>query len=82
MDKARQFSAQQTVQARKQIEKLQNDLAAQQRARAETDALRAREKNMRELIDRPNAPDVPIRIRASDLPKATFVNGFADTLPM
>ena len=49
---------------------------------AETDALRAREKNMRELIDEPHAPDVPIRIRASDLPKATFVNGFADTLPM
>ena len=82
MDKARQFSAQQTVQARKQIEKLQHDLATQQRARAETDALRAREKNMRQLIDTPHAPDVPIRIRASDLPKPTLVNGFADTLPM
>lgn len=33
IDKARQLSSQQTLQARKQIEKLQTDLAAQHRAK-------------------------------------------------
>ena len=40
-EKARQFSAQQTLQARKQIEKLQRELASLQRARAEAEAAQA-----------------------------------------
>ena len=53
VEKASQFSAQQTLQARKQIETLQKDLALLQRGRAEAEAAQARERHLREVIDRP-----------------------------
>ena len=84
-EKARQFSAQQTLQARKQIEKLQRDLASLQRARAEAEAAQARERKLREVLAaaEPPAP-APIRATARSTEPAapTLVNGFADTLPM
>ena len=87
-EKARQFSAQQTLQARKQIEKLQRDLASLQRARAEAEAAQARERNLREVLaaaEPPAAAPTPSVARSADPggPVApTLVNGFADTLPM
>lgn len=90
-EKARQFSAQQTMQARKQIEKLQRDLAALQRARAEAEAAHARERNLREVLAAA-APPAPPHTPAprptaaqrglDDPATATLVNGFADTMPM
>lgn len=84
-EKARQFSAQQTLQARKQIEKLQRDLAALQRARAEAEAAQARERNLREVLAAAeSAAPAPARSMAhsAELAAPTLVNGFADTLPM
>ncbi len=86
-EKARQFSAQQTLQARKQIEKLQRDLAALQRARAEAEAAHARERNLREVLAAAAPPAPAPRPTAApggldDPATATLVNGFADTMPM
>ena len=82
-EKARQFSAQQTLQARKQVEKLQRDLAALQRARAEAEAAQARERNLRGVLAaaEPFAP-APSMARSAEPATPTLVNGFADTLPM
>ena len=91
-EKARQFSAQQTLQARKQIEKLQRDLAASQRARAEAEAAQARERNLRNLREVLAAAEPPApapfhatarsTARSTEPAAPTLVNGFADTLPM
>lgn len=84
-EKARQFSAQQTLQARKQIEKLQRDLAAFQRARAEAEAAQARERNLREVLAAAEPPAFArarSMARSAELAAPTLVNGFADTLPM
>lgn len=77
MDKARQFSQQQTLQARKQIEKLQKDLAAP-RGAAHPDS-----------ATRPRAPDDATRAQAAmaaalaagDQRSQVPVHGFADTEP-
>ena len=86
-EKARQFSAQQTLQARKQIETLQKDLALLQRGRAEAEAAQARERNLREVLaaaapPTPSPRQAAAPDRLDDPATATLVNGFADTLPM
>lgn len=81
-EKARQFSAQQTLQARKQIEKLQQDLAALQRARAEAERAQARERNLREVLAAAAPTPALAPTRWADPATPTLVNGFADTLPM
>jgi hypothetical protein len=73
LDKARQFSQQQTLQARKQIEKLQKDLAAP-RGTTHPDA-----------AARPRTPDaqaaVAAALAAGDQRSQAPVHGFADTEP-
>ncbi len=79
IDKARQFSAQQTLQARKQIEKLQKDLATFQRASADAEKARAREKMLHEVL---TAAVPPASTNIPEVRQTVSVNGFADTLPM
>ena len=80
-EKARQFSAQQMLQARKQIEKLQKDLALLHRGRAEAEAAQARERNLREVLAAA-APPRSASTFSVDAAAPALVNGFADTLPM
>jgi hypothetical protein len=84
VDKARQLNGQHAAQARRQIEQLQKDLAAQHKARADDRAARKREvseslddnfeKTLR--FERPVVPAVP------EAPPPLPAHGFADTLPM
>ena len=80
-EKARQFSAQQTLQARKQIETQQKDLALLQRGRAEAEAVQAGEWNLREVLAAA-APPRSASTFSVDATAPTLVKGFADTLPM
>jgi len=74
-DKARQFSVQQTLQARKQIEALRKDLAAQQEAMAKAQVARARSRHLEEVLKAASdAEDEKVAHRPA--------NGFADTQPM
>jgi hypothetical protein len=74
-DKARLFSAQQTLQARKQIEALQKDLAAQQEAMAQAQIARTRNRHLEEVLKAAStAEDENVSRRPA--------NGFADTQPM
>ena len=74
-DKARHFSIQQTLQARKQIEALQKDLAAQQDALAQAQVARQRSRHMEEVLKAAaEAKDEAVAVRPS--------HGFADTQPM
>lgn len=72
-EKARLFSAQQTLVARKQIEALQKDLALQHRALADAHLVRQRTRHMEEVLREAAAAD-----HEADLPE----HGFADTQPM
>ena len=74
-DKARQFSVQQTLQARKQIEALRKDLAAQQEAMAQAQVARARSRHLEEVLKAASeTEDEGVARRPA--------NGFADTQPM
>jgi uncharacterized protein HemX len=71
MDKARQFAGQQTAQARKQIEKLQAELAVQQRKLSHAHATRQRSEQLDLVLG-------PADSAANHQP----AHGFADTQPM
>jgi uncharacterized protein HemX len=49
-DKARQFSSQQTMRARRQVEALQKDLAAQQEAMAQAQIAKQRTRHLEEAL--------------------------------
>lgn len=74
-EKARQFSAQQTLLARKQIEALQKDLAAQNRALTVAQVARQRTRHMEEVLRAAAEAE-----EALDTQPAA--HGFADTQPM
>ena len=74
-DKARLFSIQQTLQARKQVEALQKDLAAQQETMAQTQIARQRTRHTEEVLKAAaEAEAEPPALRPS--------HGFADTQPI
>ena len=77
-EKARQFSSQQTLQARKQIEALQKDLAAQHKAMAQgAQVERQRSRHLEDVLKAASvAEDDP------DRKPLRPANGFADTQPM
>lgn len=86
LERARQTAGQHVAQARRQIEQLQKDVAAQHKARAEARASRKRELN--ETLDA-TSYDRTIRIErpasdAADNGGAPVLpaHGFADTQPM
>lgn len=73
-DKARQFSSQQTMQARRQVEALQKDLAAQQETMAKAQIAKPRARYLEEALKAAHnaAPD-------SDSMALRPSPGFADT---
>ena len=74
-DKARHFSIQQTLQARKQIEALQKDLAAQQEVMAQAQIARQRSRHLEEVLKAAaEAEGEALAVRPA--------LGFADTQPM
>jgi hypothetical protein len=74
-DKARLFSIQQTLQARKQVEALQKDLAAQQEAMAQAQIARQRSRHLEEVMKAAaEAEAESLALRPA--------HGFADTQPM
>ena len=74
-EKARQFSMQQTLVARKQIEALQKDLASQHRALADAHLARQRSRHLEEVLRESALEDDE---RENEAP----AHGFADTQPM
>ena len=74
-DKARLFSAQQTLQARRQVEALQKDMAMQKQAMEEAQVTRQRSRHMEEALKAvAEAEEANLAARPS--------HGFADTQPM
>jgi hypothetical protein len=74
-DKARLFAAQQTLQARRQVEALQKDMAVQQQAMAEAQVARQRTRHMEEALRAvAEAEEAALALRPN--------HGFADTQPM
>jgi hypothetical protein len=74
-DKARLFSAQQTLQARRQIEALQKDMAVQKQAMADAQVTRQRSRHMEEALKAvAEAEEATLSARPN--------HGFADTQPM
>jgi hypothetical protein len=72
-DKARNFSVQQALQARKQIEALRKDLAAQQEAMVKAQIARARSRHLEDVLKAASeAEDHALRP----------ASGFADTQPL
>jgi hypothetical protein len=72
-EKARNFSVQQTLQARKQLEALRKDLMAQQEAMAKAQIARARSRHLEEVMKAASeAEDLVVRP----------ASGFADTQPL
>lgn len=76
-DKARLFSSQQTIQARKQIEALQKDLAAQHEAMAQAQVARQRARHLEEVLKAASAAEP-----TADQMALRPAHGFADTQPM
>ena len=77
VEKARLFSIQQTLQARKQIEALQKDLSAQQEAMALAQVERQRSRHIEEAIRLAAVADAQ-----ADAVTRRPAQGFADTQPM
>ena len=75
LDKARQFASLQAAQARKQIEKLQTELVAQQRNLSRAHASKHRVEQLDIIL---GAADTA----TAGMPPPLPGNGFADTLPM
>ena len=74
-EKARLFSVQQTLQARRQIEALQKDLAAQHEAMAQARMAKQRSRHLEEVLKSAAEEES----QAIEKPPA---QGFADTQPM
>ena len=73
--KARLFSAQQTLQARRQVEALQKDMAMQKQAMEEAQVTRQRSRHMEEALKAvAEAEEAALAVRPN--------HGFADTQPM
>jgi hypothetical protein len=75
-EKARLFSSQQTLQARRQIEALQKDMAVQQQAMAEAQVARQKSRHLEEALKAVAEADEEATLA---LPQN---HGFADTQPM
>jgi chromosome segregation ATPase len=75
MDKARQSCAAQTVQARRQLEKLQHELSQSRRAASQAAAQREKVQRLHAVLQAAPPEATPQRGAASP-------DGFADTLPM
>ncbi len=75
MDKARQACAAQTMQARRQLEKLQHELSQSRRAASQAAAQREKVHQLHAALQAAPAAAPPQRGAASP-------DGFADTLPM
>jgi hypothetical protein len=76
VEKARLFTVQQALQARKQIEALQKDLAAQNEALEQAQVARQRTRHLEEVLKAASAADAAQTL----LPRPA--NGFADTQPL
>lgn len=79
VEKARLFSIQQTLQARKQVEALQKDLSAQQEAMAEAQVERQRSRHLEEAMRLAAVADAQAETEAVGHRPS---HGFADTQPM
>lgn len=80
VERARQAAIQQSQQARRQIEQLQKDLAAQIKARS--DALAARHRAPPEPAPRPSPRDLVEALLDAEGPPSRPAHGFADTMPL
>jgi len=76
VEKARLFTVQQALQARKQIEALQKDLAAQNEALEQAQVARQRSRHLEEVLKAASEAD------AAETLLARPANGFADTQPL
>jgi len=77
VDKARQFSSQQTLQARRQVEALQKDLAAQNELLAKAQLATQRSRHLEEVLRTASAAE----LAGSAVPQGP-AHSFADTQPM
>ena len=77
VDKARQFSSQQTLQARRQVEALQKDLAAQNEVLAKAQLATQRSRHLEETLRTASAAE----LFGSTVPQGP-AHSFADTQPM
>ena len=76
VEKARLFTGQQVAQARKQIEALQKDLAAQNEALEQAQVARQRNRHLEEVLKVASEAD------AAESLLVRPANGFADTQPL
>jgi hypothetical protein len=78
-DRARQAAGQQAQQARKQVEQLQKELAAQHKARAQAVSARKRSLQLEQVLHepRPLASSPLLDMEPPSMP----THGFADTMP-
>jgi hypothetical protein len=77
VDRARPAAGQQAQQARKQIEQLQKELAAQHKARAAAVSAQQRVVEVKRA-----APELPPSLLDIDAGPAMPTHGFADTMPL
>jgi hypothetical protein len=80
IERARQTALQQSQQARRQIEQLQKDLAAQIKARS--DAAAARHRAPPEPAPRESPRDLVEALLDAEGPPSRPAHGFADTMPL
>ena len=80
VERARQTAIQQSQQARRQIEQLQKDLAAQIKARS--DATAARHRAPPEPAPRESPRDLVEALLDAEGPPSRPAHGFADTMPL
>jgi len=79
-DRARQAASQQAQQARKQVEQLQKELAAQHKARAEAVSARKRTEHLAQTLREAEPASALGLILGADVPPQP-THGFADTMP-
>jgi len=81
VEKARLFSIQQTLQARKQVEALQKDLSEQQEAMAQAQVERQRSRHLEEATRLAAVAEAQAEAEAEAVTHRP-AHGFADTQPM
>jgi uncharacterized protein HemX len=83
-ERARQAAGQQAQQARKQIEQLQKELAAQHKARAEAVSARKRVEHLEQAAQEPppRAAAAASLLAFDDASASLPAHGFADTMPL